>query len=76
MCLSNLPPIEVTSFCIPNLHHYTPIPPTSQPPDPTANLTFNLTLTEREKEDRSRVVLPYTHTSERKPEHSQVWIQG
>ena len=47
-----------------------------QPPDPTANLTFNLTLTEREKEDRSQVVLPYTHTSERKPDPLQVWVQG
>ena len=30
-------------------------------PDPTANLTFNLSLTEREKDDRSRVPLPYMH---------------
>ena len=28
--------------------------------DPAANLTFNLTLTESEKEARSRIVLPYT----------------
>ena len=29
-------------------------------PDPTANLTFDLHLSSKEKEDRSRVVLPYT----------------
>ncbi|XP_078614860.1 elongator complex protein 5-like [Branchiostoma floridae x Branchiostoma japonicum] len=29
--------------------------------DPTANLTFNLRLTDTEKEARSRVVLPYMH---------------
>lgn len=28
--------------------------------DPTANLTFDLSLTKQEKESRSRVVLPYT----------------
>ncbi len=27
--------------------------------DPTANLTFNLSLSEKEKEDRSNLVLPY-----------------
>ena len=29
-------------------------------PDPTVNLTFDLHLSSKEKEDRSRVVLPYT----------------
>lgn len=29
--------------------------------DPTANLTFNLTLTDKEKEARSQVKLPYTY---------------
>lgn len=28
--------------------------------DPTANLTFDLCLSSKEKEDRSKVVLPYT----------------
>ena len=28
--------------------------------DPTANLTFDLRLSSKEKEDRSKVVLPYT----------------
>ena len=28
--------------------------------DPTANLTFDLTLTAKEKHDRANVVLPYT----------------
>ena len=32
--------------------------------DPAANLTFNLTLSDKEKEDRSRVPLPYMHQSE------------
>ena len=29
-------------------------------PDPTANLTFDLRLSSKEKEDRSKVILPYT----------------
>ena len=32
----------------------------AEEPDPTANLTFDLRLSSKEKEDRSRVVLPYT----------------
>ncbi|KAK3104437.1 hypothetical protein FSP39_002012 [Pinctada imbricata] len=32
--------------------------------DPTANLTFNLSLTDKEKEARSNVVLPYTKQQE------------
>ncbi|KAI8500366.1 Elongator complex protein [Branchiostoma belcheri] len=34
--------------------------------DPTANLTFNLRLTDTEKEARSRVVLPYMHHQRKK----------
>ncbi len=34
-------------------------------PDPTANLTFNLTLTEREKTARASVPLPYTYDKEK-----------
>ncbi|CAH1239435.1 ELP5 [Branchiostoma lanceolatum] len=34
--------------------------------DPTANLTFNLRLTDTEKEARSRVVLPYMHHHRKK----------
>ncbi|XP_071946124.1 elongator complex protein 5-like isoform X2 [Antedon mediterranea] len=40
-----------------------------EPPDqgdPTANLTFNLTLRESEKQARSEVVLPYTLSAKRK----------
>lgn len=33
--------------------------------DPAANLTFNLTLTDKEKEARSKVVLPYTYDKQR-----------
>ncbi|KAL4221102.1 Elongator complex protein [Mactra antiquata] len=40
---------------------------TSQP-DPTANLTFNLTLTDKEKEARSQVKLPYTYDQSRQDE--------
>jgi hypothetical protein len=29
-------------------------------PDPTANLTFDLRLSSKEKEERSKVILPYT----------------
>jgi hypothetical protein len=35
-------------------------------PDPTANLTFDLTLSEREKEERGRLVLPYHHSHQKK----------
>ena len=34
-------------------------------PDPAANLTFDLHLSSKEKEDRSRVVLPYTAVRDR-----------
>ena len=36
-----------------------------QQADPTANLTFNLTLTDQEKAARSQVKLPYMHTGEK-----------
>ena len=39
--------------------------PFSLQPDPTANLTFNLSLTNRQKEDRSALVLPYTQAQRR-----------
>ncbi|XP_065198409.1 elongator complex protein 5-like [Sycon ciliatum] len=39
--------------------------PGSTAPDPTANLTFNLRLTSKEKEARSNVVLPYTQVQKR-----------
>jgi hypothetical protein len=35
-------------------------------PDPTANLTFNLSLTDKEKEDRSKTSLPYVKSEEQK----------
>ncbi len=38
--------------------HSTPYTPSQL--DPTANLTFDLTLTTREKQDKADVVLPYT----------------
>ncbi|XP_019628065.1 PREDICTED: elongator complex protein 5-like isoform X1 [Branchiostoma belcheri] len=48
-----------------------PVRPAAQPDqesqvDPTANLTFNLRLTDTEKEARSRVVLPYMHHQRKK----------
>ena len=45
---------ESSSHSIPSTHH------TPSQPDPTANLTFDLTLTAKEKQDRANVVLPYT----------------
>ena len=33
--------------------------------DPTANLPFNLSLSDKEKEARSQVILPYTYNKER-----------
>ena len=33
--------------------------------DPTSNLTFNLTLSDKEKEARSQVKLPYTYDKDR-----------
>ncbi|XP_053378727.1 elongator complex protein 5-like [Mercenaria mercenaria] len=33
--------------------------------DPAANLTFNLTLTDKEKKARSEVKLPYTYDANR-----------
>lgn len=33
---------------------------TTNEPDPTANLTFDLHLSLKEKEERSKVILPYT----------------
>ncbi|KAL5014460.1 hypothetical protein ScPMuIL_008730 [Solemya velum] len=37
-------------------------------PDPAANLTFNLSLTDKEKAARSQLVLPYTISKERQVE--------
>lgn len=34
--------------------------------DPAANLTFNLRLSDREREARSHLVLPYTYTAKEK----------
>ena len=42
-------------------------------PDPTANLTFDLTLSEREKEERGRLVLPYHHSAQKKTALLQVY---
>ena len=44
--------------------------------DPTANLTFDLTLSERAKEERSRLVLPYHHSAEKRTALLQVWWAG
>jgi hypothetical protein len=40
-----------------------PAPPA---PDPTQNLTFDLTLSEREREERKQVALPYQHSADKK----------
>jgi hypothetical protein len=45
-------------------------------PDPTANLTFDLTLSEREKEERGRLVLPYHHSHQKKTALLQVHQTG
>lgn len=37
---------------------------TGEQPDPTANLSFNLRLTDAQKEARERVVLPYMKAQE------------
>nr|XP_022346192.1 elongator complex protein 5-like isoform X1 [Crassostrea virginica] len=41
------------------------IPQDSNEMDPTANLPFNLSLSDKEKEARSQVILPYTYNKER-----------
>lgn len=38
-------------------------------PDPTANLTFNLSLTEKEKNTRRQLVLPYVHDKQKQEEN-------
>ena len=38
----------------------------SAAPDPTLNLTFDLTLSKREREERGRLVLPYHHSAREK----------
>lgn len=42
-------------------HHQ--LPPET---DPTDNLTFNLTLTDQEREDRDKLILPYHHSAKKK----------
>lgn len=42
--------------------------------DPTANLTFDLTLSEREREERDRLILPYHHSAEQKTALLQVYL--
>jgi hypothetical protein len=43
------------------------LPTPSHPvPDPTQNLTFDLTLSEREREERRKLVLPYHHSAGKK----------
>ena len=60
---------DVTSSVI------TPSTPSHQAPsapDPTVNLTFDLTLSEREREERGRLVLPYHHSAQKKTALLQV----
>lgn len=45
--------------------HSTDMSDQTSDPDPAANLTFDLHLSSKEKEDRSRVVLPYTAVRDR-----------
>ncbi|CAI8038431.1 Elongator complex protein 5 [Geodia barretti] len=40
--------------------------PSHPVPDPTQNLTFDLTLSEREREERRKLVLPYHHSAGKK----------
>ena len=51
--------------------HSIPTPSTSRQVDPAANLTFDLRLSEREKEARSQVVLPYTSAQQREEADQQ-----
>ncbi|ELU04241.1 hypothetical protein CAPTEDRAFT_188445 [Capitella teleta] len=44
-------------------------------PNPAANLTFNLSLSDKEKQDRSQLVLPYVH-NKLKSNEGQVQISG
>lgn len=48
--------------------------PTPSPaaPDPTLNLTFDLTLSEREREERGQLVPPYHHSAGKKTALLQV----
>ena len=48
------------------LPRYPSLPLYQPTPDPTANLTFNLTLTEREKGDRAKAPLPYVKSEQQK----------
>ncbi|XP_077998454.1 elongator complex protein 5-like isoform X2 [Glandiceps talaboti] len=41
-------------------------PTVKRQPDPTANLTFNLNLTDTERQARSKVILPYTIAQEKR----------
>ncbi|KAI0237820.1 hypothetical protein LSAT2_011586 [Lamellibrachia satsuma] len=45
-------------------------------PDPAANLTFNLTLSEQEKMARSQMTLPFMHDQERQERELKTSTQG
>ena len=60
---------EVSSSPLLTPSHTSPLPP---PLDPTHNLTFDLTLSEREREERGKVVLPYHHSLGKKTAMMQV----
>ena len=46
--------------------------PSHPVPDPTQNLTFDLTPSEREREERRKLVLPYHHSAGKKTALLQV----
>lgn len=50
-----------------NGHDEASVGPSPEEPDPTANLTFNLSLSSEEKNARGKLVMPYT-----KPRHVEV----
>ena len=54
---------EVSSSPLITASHTSPSP---LAPDPTLNLTFDLTLSEREREERGQLVLPYHHSTRKK----------
>jgi len=50
-------------------------PEPNEQPDPTAGLTFKLTLEEKEKEDRSQLVLPYTRVKDAVTGGAQIFYE-
>jgi hypothetical protein len=54
---------KLTSVQDPKSQHACPAEDTISTADPTANLTFNLRLSEQEREAKDSVILPFTYTA-------------